>query len=73
MKDIGAEEPAIQVEGQYQYTADDGSNILVTYVANENGFQPQGAHIPTPPPIPDAILRSLAIIATAPPQQQRRR
>nr|AER27814.1 cuticular protein RR-1 motif 43 [Antheraea yamamai] len=73
LKNIGAEEPALQVEGQVQYTADDGSNIVLTYIANENGFQPQGAHIPTPPPIPEAIVRSLAYLATAPPQPQRRR
>lgn len=68
LKNIGAEEPALQVEGQFQYPSDDGSNIQLSYTANENGFQPQGAHLPTPPPIPDAIQRALAYLATLPPQ-----
>ncbi|XP_026751100.1 endocuticle structural glycoprotein SgAbd-8-like [Galleria mellonella] len=72
LKNVGAEEPAIQVQGQFQYPSDDGSNIQLTYVANENGFQPQGAHLPTPPPIPAAIQRALDFLATAPPQAENR-
>ncbi|XP_028163694.1 endocuticle structural glycoprotein SgAbd-8-like [Ostrinia nubilalis] len=73
LKDVGAEEPALQVEGQVQYPSDDGSNIQLTYVANENGYQPQGAHLPTPPPVPAAIQRALDYLATAPPQPENRR
>lgn len=73
LKNVGAEEPAIDVQGQFHYTADDGSNIALTYIANENGFQPQGAHLPTPPPIPAAIQRALDFLATAPPQPEHRR
>ncbi|KAG6451775.1 larval cuticle protein LCP-17 [Manduca sexta] len=68
LKNIGAEEPALQVEGQFQYPSEEGGNIQLSYIANENGFQPQGAHLPTPPPIPEAIQRALAYLATAPPQ-----
>ncbi|XP_026328434.1 endocuticle structural glycoprotein SgAbd-8-like [Hyposmocoma kahamanoa] len=73
LKNVGAEEPALDVQGQFKYTADDGSNIVLTYIANENGFQPQGAHLPTPPPIPAAIQRALDYLATAPPQPEQRR
>ncbi|XP_064292101.1 uncharacterized protein LOC128670911 [Plodia interpunctella] len=70
LKNVGAEEPALQVQGQFQYPSEEGGNIQLTYVANENGFQPQGAHLPTPPPIPAAIQRALDYLATAPPQPQ---
>ncbi|XP_022122750.1 larval cuticle protein LCP-17 [Pieris rapae] len=70
LRNIGAEEPALQIQGQVQYPSDDGSTIQLTYVADENGYQPQGAHLPTPPPIPADIQRALAYLATAPPQPQ---
>lgn len=65
------EAEAQEVQGSYQYTADDGTPISVTYLANENGFQPQGEHLPTPPPIPPAIQRALDYIAANPqPEEQ---
>lgn len=48
--------------GSYTYTAPDGSVITVTYTADEQGFRAQGAHLPTPPPIPAEIQKSLDII-----------
>lgn len=41
---------ALVQTGQYSYTAPDGQLITLTYTADENGFQPQGSHLPTPPP-----------------------
>ncbi|XP_063379221.1 larval cuticle protein LCP-17-like isoform X2 [Cydia fagiglandana] len=70
LKNIGAEEPALEVQGQSSYTSIDGVPVQLSYIANENGFQPQGAHLPTPPPVPEAIQRALAYLATAPPQPQ---
>ena len=40
----------IAVQGQFSYTGPDGQQYTVRYVADENGFQPQAAHLPTPPP-----------------------
>ncbi|XP_069359580.1 endocuticle structural glycoprotein SgAbd-1-like [Maniola hyperantus] len=56
-------EPAVVVRGGFRYTAPDGTPIETTYTADENGYQPQGSHIPVGPPIPEAIARSLAYIA----------
>ncbi|XP_030572701.1 pupal cuticle protein Edg-78E [Drosophila novamexicana] len=57
--------------GSSAYYNPDGQLIQLTYTADENGFHPQGAHLPTPPPIPAAILRSLEYIRTHPQKDQR--
>ncbi|XP_018579200.1 endocuticle structural glycoprotein SgAbd-2-like [Anoplophora glabripennis] len=54
---------SIQVQGGYSYLAPNGQTITVNYVADENGFRPIGDHLPTPPPVPEAILKSLEINA----------
>ncbi|XP_034482158.1 pupal cuticle protein Edg-78E-like [Drosophila innubila] len=64
------------VGGQYAsgssaYYSPDGELVQLTYTADENGFHPQGAHLPTPPPIPAAILRGLEYIRTHPHQEER--
>lgn len=59
LKNAGSDQESIEVQGSYSYTGDDGQQYTVTYVADENGFRAEGAHLPTPPPIPEAILRSL--------------
>ncbi|XP_059057920.1 endocuticle structural glycoprotein SgAbd-3-like [Achroia grisella] len=57
------EEGSLQVAGSYSYIGDDGQTYSITYTADENGFRAEGAHLPTPPPIPEAILRSLQLTA----------
>lgn len=55
------EEGSLQVSGSYSYVGDDGQTYTVTYTADENGYHAEGAHLPTPPPIPEAILKSLQL------------
>ncbi|XP_059047194.1 pupal cuticle protein 20-like [Achroia grisella] len=55
----GPEGPAVTAEGGFSYRAPDGQQITLTYTADENGFHPVGPHLPTPPPIPEEILRSI--------------
>ncbi|XP_075970550.1 uncharacterized protein LOC142972968 [Anticarsia gemmatalis] len=52
------------VVGGYSYTDKDGNDFSLSYTADENGYRPVGAHLPTPPPIPLAIQRALEILAT---------
>ncbi|CAH0727803.1 unnamed protein product, partial [Brenthis ino] len=52
------------VAGEVFYTDNEGNDFSLTYTADENGYRPHGAHLPTPPPIPIEIARALKILAT---------
>nr|CAD7442375.1 unnamed protein product [Timema bartmani] len=45
LKNVNSANPSLSVSGTYTYVVD-GKTISVSYVADENGFQPKGAHIP---------------------------
>ncbi|XP_042888870.1 cuticle protein AMP1A-like [Penaeus japonicus] len=51
----------INQEGSYTYTLADGTQAVVTFVANENGFQPQSSILPTPHPLPAHVYELLEI------------
>lgn len=55
------EEGSLSVTGSFTYVGDDGQEYTVTYTADENGYHAEGAHLPTPPPIPSEILKSLQL------------
>ncbi|KAL0883337.1 hypothetical protein ABMA27_016744 [Loxostege sticticalis] len=70
VKDPNSENPILEVSGAVKYTSPEGTPIELSYVANENGYQPQGSHLPVAPEVPEAITRALAYIAAHPPPVQ---
>ncbi|XP_055919250.1 endocuticle structural glycoprotein SgAbd-3-like [Eupeodes corollae] len=66
LKHTSGVEDSEVVEGEFLFKGDDGKEYDVKYTADENGYQPQGEHLPTPPPIPEAIQRALQYIAAHP-------
>ncbi|XP_031640901.1 cuticle protein CP14.6-like [Contarinia nasturtii] len=69
LKQVG-QESGIAAQGGYSYISPEGTQIQVTYVADENGFQPQGDIIPTPPPLPSHVEKLLKYLAEHAPVQQ---
>ncbi|KAM7355524.1 larval cuticle protein 65Ab1-like [Cochliomyia hominivorax] len=52
LKDVGTEHEAIVVHGSFSFVDEKtGEKFTVNYVADENGFRPEGAHLP---PVPKA-------------------
>ncbi|KYN08083.1 PREDICTED: endocuticle structural glycoprotein ABD-4-like [Cyphomyrmex costatus] len=63
---IAKDEDAIRVQGSFSYSDASGNPVSLSYSADENGFHPQGEHLPVAPPIPDAILKALEYNAQHP-------
>ncbi|XP_043260936.1 larval cuticle protein LCP-17-like [Colletes gigas] len=72
LKQLNETTSVIAVQGSYSYSLEDGSPVALSYVADENGFQPKGEHLPTPHPIPEGILKALEYIAAHPEQDKTR-
>lgn len=56
LKQITEEAAGAVSSGSYSYTDPDGNVVSLSFVADENGFQPTGDHLPKPHP---AIVRAL--------------
>ena len=59
-KQIGdkPEEAGTVSQGKYSYP-EDSVTYTVTWVADENGFQATGDHLPPPPPMPEHVVKLL--------------
>ncbi|XP_059059291.1 larval cuticle protein LCP-22-like [Achroia grisella] len=70
-RDFGGNPPIVPVvaQGSYSWVSPEGEQIAISYVADENGYQPQGNAIPTPPPVPAQIARALEYIAKNAPRK----
>jgi len=66
-KQVGetAEDVGTVSQGSYSYTGPDGVVVTVNWVADENGFQATGDHLPTPPPMPEHVVKLLADLKAA--------
>jgi len=70
---ISPTEDALHVQGSFSYSDHDGKSYGLGYIADENGFQPKGDHLPTPPPVPIGILKALEYIAKHPEEDHLRK
>ncbi|XP_047469758.1 cuticle protein AMP1A-like [Penaeus chinensis] len=61
------DEDSVIKAGEYSYTAPDGTLVVVKFVADENGYQPQSDLLPVAPafphPIPQFVLDQIAFAA----------
>lgn len=57
-------------QGTAQWYDPSGEPVGISWIADAYGYRASGTHVPTPPPIPAAILRALDYIRAHPPAQQ---
>ena len=43
--------------GNWAWVSPKGDTFSVQFTADENGYRPVGDHLPTPPPLPEALQR----------------
>ncbi|XP_017785746.1 PREDICTED: endocuticle structural glycoprotein SgAbd-2-like [Nicrophorus vespilloides] len=69
---VGQNQVSTVAQGSFQWTSPEGKQVLISYVADENGYRPEG-DLPTPPPIPAAIQKALDWIAAHPQKSEQQK
>lgn len=46
VNNLGSDNEEIAVRGSISWTSPEGQVITLNYIADKNGFQPQGSHLP---------------------------
>ena len=49
-------------QGSTYWITPEGQRITLSWVADENGYRAVGDHLPTPPPMPEAIAKMLPLL-----------
>lgn len=60
------------VQGSYSWISPEGEDVGISYIADDYGYRASGRSIPTPPPIPEHIIKALRYIAENPPAPERK-
>ncbi|XP_045621213.1 cuticle protein AMP4 [Procambarus clarkii] len=55
-------EGSSNIQGSFSFPLDDGRQASYTFVADENGYQPQSDLIPVAPPLPPHVIELLQIV-----------
>ncbi|XP_075167447.1 larval cuticle protein 2-like [Haematobia irritans] len=59
------------IHGSYEYITPEGEHVKVDYIADEHGYHPEGAVLPTPPPVPVYISKAIDYIRAHPPKEEK--
>ncbi|XP_064543630.1 endocuticle structural glycoprotein SgAbd-3 [Drosophila montana] len=66
LKEIEKDQYGEAVKGHFSFAGDDGKEYAISYTADENGYRPVGDHLPTPPPTPESVLKTLKYLEEHP-------
>lgn len=70
LKNLGPDDDGETVTGSFSYVGPDGVTYSVTYIADENGYQPQGSHLQQ---ISEAVARSIEYNKAHPEEEKSRK